>query len=248
MVRLRLLSTILAGIPYAIVTIPKADYMIAHKDRYDEVTRYTLVRQICRKTRQLAWTVTKAYGTENLPPAGGYIMYANHQGKYDALGIINCHPKTMSVLWGYDSSKWIIAKQVAGLMSAKIIRASEHREQIKVLNELARDVANGKRYLIFPEGGYTNNRNHLQEFKNGCFMCALKSKAPLVPVVIYDSWKSMDSNHAGIARTQVHFLPPIHYEEYQNLNKKELSDLMRDQIEEKLKELRAADPREKETE
>ncbi|MBR1568557.1 MAG: 1-acyl-sn-glycerol-3-phosphate acyltransferase [Lachnospiraceae bacterium] len=242
MVRLRLITTILTGLPYAAVTIPKADYMIAHKDRYDEVTRYTLVRQICRKTKHLSWTVTKAYGTENLPAAGGYIMYSNHQGKYDALGIINCHPKTMSVLWGYDSAKWIIAKQVAGLMDAKIIHVTEHREQIKILNELAREVANGKRYLIFPEGGYTKNRNNLQEFKSGCFMCSLKSKAPIVPVVIYDSWRSMDSNQAGIARTQVHFLPPIGYEEYQDLNKKELSDLVKNRIEAKLSQLRAEDP------
>ena len=31
---------------------------------------------------------TKAYGQENLPKEGGYMMYPNHQGKYDALGIV----------------------------------------------------------------------------------------------------------------------------------------------------------------
>ena len=33
-----------------------------------------------------------------------------------------------------------------------------------------------------------------QEFKSGCFACSIKSKAPIVPVVIYDSWRSMDTN------------------------------------------------------
>ena len=31
---------------------------------------------------------TQAFGLENLPEQGGYIMYPNHQGKYDLLGII----------------------------------------------------------------------------------------------------------------------------------------------------------------
>ena len=31
---------------------------------------------------------TEACGLENLPETGGYIMYPNHQGKYDLLGII----------------------------------------------------------------------------------------------------------------------------------------------------------------
>ena len=32
---------------------------------------------------------TVASGMENLPTEGGYIMFANHQGKYDALGVIS---------------------------------------------------------------------------------------------------------------------------------------------------------------
>lgn len=38
----------------------------------------------------------------------------------------------------------------------------------------------------------------------------------MVPVVIYDSWRSMDTNTFEKVRTQVHFLPPIPYEEYGN--------------------------------
>ena len=32
-----------------------------------------------------------------------------------------------------------------------------------------KEVSEGRRYVIFPEGGYDNNKNELQEFKHGAF-------------------------------------------------------------------------------
>jgi 1-acyl-sn-glycerol-3-phosphate acyltransferase len=241
MAKLRFYKALVTSLPYAVYAVPKADYMIAHKDVYNREIRYQFVREICKRVRLHAATKTKAYGTENLPETGGYILYSNHQGKYDALGIINCHKKPLSVLWEEKSAARLIAKQVARLLDSKTISFTDRHSQIKVLNEVSQEVAEGNRYLIFPEGGYTDNRNELQEFKSGCFLCALKSQVPIVPVAIYDSWKSMDTNHLGWVRTQVHYLKPIYYEEYGTMNRKEVCALVKERIEWKLKELREYD-------
>ena len=37
------------------------------------------------------------YGMENLPKEGGYVMFPNHQGKYDALGIVYTHKKPCTI-------------------------------------------------------------------------------------------------------------------------------------------------------
>lgn len=245
MAKLRFYTTLITSLPYAIYALPKAEYMIAHKDVYDREIRYKFVRTICKRVRIHASTSTKAYGTENLPEEGGYILYSNHQGKYDALGIINCHKKPLSVLWEEKSASNLIAKQVARLLDSKLISFADRRSQIKVLNEVSREVIEGKRYLIFPEGGYTDNKNELQEFKSGCFLCAIKSQATIVPVAIYDSWRSMDTNKWGWVKSQVHYLKPIFYEEYKDLSRKEICALVEDRIETKMKELRANDPRRK---
>ncbi len=243
MAKLRFYTTLITLLPYALYAVPKADYMAAHKDVYNRDTRYKFVREICKRVRIHASTGTKAYGTDNLPEEGGYILYSNHQGKYDALGIINCHKKPLSVLWEEKSAGRLIAKQVAKLLDSKTISFTDRRSQIKTLNEVSRDVIEGNRYLIFPEGGYKDNKNELQEFKSGCFLCAIKSQAPIVPVVIYDSWRSMDTNKWGWVRTQVHYLEPIYYEEYQNMNRKEICAVVENRIGAKLKELRANDSR-----
>ena len=37
----------------------------------------------------------RVYGRENIPTDSNYIMYPNHQGKYDALGIILAQEKAV---------------------------------------------------------------------------------------------------------------------------------------------------------
>ena len=64
------------------------------------------------------------------------------------------------------------------------------RQALTVVNEITREVSAGRRYILFPEGGYAKERkNSLGEFKAGCFKIALKSKAPIVPVVLIDSFR-----------------------------------------------------------
>jgi 1-acyl-sn-glycerol-3-phosphate acyltransferase len=218
--------------------VPRANYMIKHKEKYTVEKRWKMVRTIVNHMRMRARCTTDVYGVENLPEDDGYIMYSNHQGKYDALGIFLSMPHNCSVLWEEKSADRLLARQVCGLVEGKTISFTDPRQQIRVLNEIAEDVKAGKRYLIFPEGGYDDNKNDLQEFKSGCFMSAIKSKKPVVPVAIYDSWRAMDANTFEHVTTEVHFLKPILYEEYADLNKHKLCNLVRERIEEKMDELK----------
>ena len=153
------------------------------------------------------------------------------------------HPKPCAMLWEEKSADRLVARQVCGLVEGTTISFEDPKQQIGALKTISERVKEGKPYLIFPEGGYTDNKNELQEFKSGCFACSLKSKTPIVPVVIYDSWRSMDTNTFERVRTQVHFLPQIPYEEYGKLRKPDVCELVKKRIQEKLDELKEADPR-----
>lgn len=241
--KLRFLSVVASSPLFASVMIPISNYMIRHEDRFTQEQRYEWAMKMVRHMAKRAKTKTNTYGRENLPEEGGYILFSNHQGKYDALGIMISHIKPLAMLWEERSADRPMARQVRDLAKGKTIRMDDYREQIRVLNEIAQEVAAGRRFLIFPEGGYRDNKNYLQEFKSGCFMAALKSKQPVIPVAIYDSWRSMDTAMPGKVTTQVHYLKPILYEEYASMKKKELCDLVKARIEERMQELRDRDPR-----
>ena len=181
---------------------------------------------------------TVAYGTENLPKEGGYMMYPNHQGKYDVLGIMYTHKVPCTFVMDKKKSNTILVREFVDLVQAKRLEKDNPRQGITIINQVANEVANGRRYILFPEGGYRfNNKNKLYDFKAGCFKIALKSKVPIVPVALIDSYKVFNSFHFGPIKTYVYYLEPINYEEYKNLKTQEIADLVKSRIESKIKEV-----------
>ena len=70
-----------------------------------------------------------------------------------------------------------------------------------------------------------------------CFKISLKSKTPIVPVVLIDSYRVYNTCHVGNIKTQVHFLKPIMFEEYKDMNTKEIADMVKAKIQEKINEV-----------
>ena len=79
--------------------------------------------------------------------------------------------------------------------------------------------------------------NILGTFKFGCFKIAQKSKVPIVPVTLVNSYKVFDSSYIGPITTQVHYLKPIRYEEYKNLKTFQIASLVKSRIQNKLDEI-----------
>ena len=74
-------------------------------------------------------------------------------------------------------------------------------------------------------------------FKAGSFKIALKSKAPIVPIALIDSYKVFNSFHIGPITTYVHYLKPITYDEYRDMKTPEIAALVKERIEEKIREV-----------
>ena len=162
-------------------------------------------------------------------------MYPNHQGKYDVLGILITHEKPCSFVMDKNKSHTMLVREFIDLVQGKRLEKDNPRQGIVVINEVAREVAAGKRYILFPEGGYKfNNHNNVCDFKAGSFKIALKSKAPIIPIALIDSYKVFNSIHLGPITTQVHYLEPITYDEYKDMKTQEIAALVKERIEEKI--------------
>jgi 1-acyl-sn-glycerol-3-phosphate acyltransferase len=110
------------------------------------------------------------------------------------------------------------------------------RQSMQVIMDVTRRVKEGQNFLIFAEGTRSKNQNQLLEFKGGSFKCATKSRCPIVPVALLDTYKVMDTNSIKPVTVQVHFLPPLYYEEYQNMKTTEIAQVVHDRIEQTIKE------------
>ena len=220
---LKLFFVIFANFHRAPYIVPKMRYMADHPQKYSEAERYDMMRHCIDLMNKSGKITTEAYGLENLPETGGYIMYPNHQGKYDLLGIITTHDKVLSFVMDKQKSHTMLVREFVDLVQAKRLEKDNPRQGLTIINEVARDVKNGKRYVLFPEGGYKfNNKNKVQDFKAGSFKIALKSHVPIIPIALIDSYKVFNSFHFGPVTTQVHYLKPIEYDEYKDMKTKDI--------------------------
>ena len=77
-------------------------------------------------------------------------------------------------------------------LKAKRLNKKNNRQAMDIIKKVAKEVKDGRKYILFPEGIYYNKKkNSLIDFKAGCFKICLKSKVPIVPVVLIDSYKTI---------------------------------------------------------
>lgn len=229
---LRFYYVILISLPWIIYYIVMAEHYVRNREQYDEEQCYHLAKRLVAQFQKNARIHTISYGKEHLPEDGGYVMYSNHQGKYDALGIISVHEKPCSVVMDEAKSHMILTDQFMKLLEGIRLSRTDYKQQVQSAKVIQNEVQNGKKYIYFPEGKYEHNGNALQEFRPGAFQCATKAKAPIVPVAIYDSHLPFEFNSLRKITTQVYFLPPIYYEEYEGKTTREISEMVKMQIEE----------------
>ncbi|MBQ8597243.1 MAG: 1-acyl-sn-glycerol-3-phosphate acyltransferase [Lachnospiraceae bacterium] len=234
---LRFLYLIVRNIFIIPGVIKRMRQLIADENSTEE-EKYKYLQYLVGLMQKTGHIKTLVYGEENLPAEGGYVMYPNHQGKYDAYSIAAVHKKPCTVVIDKEKSNFIFVKEIIDMIKGKRLDKTDVRQGFRIMSEVAEEVKAGRRYIVFPEGGYAEGKtNTLEEFKAGCFKMSVNSKTPIVPVVLIDSYKVMNSSKRGSVTTQVHFLPPIPYEEYQSHKTKEIAEMVKARIQAKLDEV-----------
>lgn len=211
-------------------------YHASHVDKYKEEQHYELLKYITHRANKGGNVTIDAYGVENIPDKNGFMFFPNHQGLYDVLAILDVCPKPFSVVAKKEIANIQFLKQVFACMKAYMIDRDDIKQSLQVIINVTNEVKKGRNYLIFPEGTRSKNGNELLEFKGGSFKAATKAKCPIVPVALIDSFKPFDTNTTSQVTVQVHFLKPLYYEDYKDMNTKEIAALVRERIQNTIRE------------
>lgn len=211
-------------------------YHASHVDKYKEEQHYELLKYITHRANKGGNVTIDAYGVENIPDENGFMFFPNHQGLYDVLAILDVCPKPFSVVAKKEIANIQFLKQVFACMKAYMIDRDDIKQSLQVIINVTNEVKKGRNYLIFPEGTRSKNGNELMEFKGGSFKAATKAKCPIVPVALIDSFKPFDTNTTSQVTVQVHFLKPLYYEDYKDMNTKEIAALVRERIQNTIRE------------
>ena len=214
----------------------KLCWYAAHTDDYPEAKKYTFLRHVDDHAIKGGNIHIDVHGQENIPKENGFMFFPNHQGLFDVLAIIKACPVPFSVVAKKEVGDIPFLKQVFACMKAFIIDREDLKQSMQVIVNVIREVKAGRNYLIFPEGTRSKNGNHPGPFKGGSFKTATKTKCPIVPVALIDSFKAFDTGSTERITVQVHILPPMYYEEYKDMHTTELSEEVKIRIENVIEE------------
>lgn len=207
-----------------------------HTEDYTETEKWSHIQYIMKMAVTSGNVKMECYGQENIPSENGFLMYGNHQGLFDIVAIGATCPNPLAAVLKKELGEIPFVKQVKVCTNSFCMDRENLRQSMKVINDVIAELKKGRNYLIFPEGTRSRKGNEMLEFHSGSFKCAVKTKAPIVPVAFIDSFKVLDEKGCKPVRVQIHYLPPIYWEEYQGMNTAELAAMVRDRIEKTVKE------------
>ena len=226
----RIVTMVLKNLPIVPGAWQKLCRYAKHPEKYSEEEMYRHIQYILKRAVRGGNIDLQVSGTENIPKEGGFMIYANHQGMFDVLAVAaTCDIPVGAVLKKelYDIP---FLHQVAICTRSFPMDREDVRQSLTVIQSVIREVKAGRNYLIFPEGTRSRNGNQMGQFHSGSFRCATKSKCPIVPVALVDSFKVLDQKGSKPVTVQIHYLKPICWEEYGNLKTTELAALVKERI------------------
>lgn len=234
------MKRIILMVAYNILLVPvmwfKLCYYARHVEKYTEEERYKMLRFIDSRAIKGGRITIDVHGQENIPKEDGFMFFPNHQGLFDVLAIMHACPRPFSVVMKKEVQNIPFLKQVFACMKAYAIDRDDVRQSMQVILQVAKEVKEGRNYLIFPEGTRTKDPNNVHAFKGGSFKSATKAKCPIVPIALIDSYKSFDTKSIERVTVQVHILKPMLYEEYKDMKTVEIAAEVKSRIEKVIKE------------
>ncbi len=212
-----------------------------HTEEYPEEEKYRHIQYILKTAVETGNVELKVYGKENIPKENGFLMYANHQGMFDIMAIAASCDNPLAAVLKKELAEIPFLKQVKECTHSFAMDRDDIKQSMEVILNVIKEVKKGRNYLIFPEGTRSKKGNRMLEFHSGSFKCATKSKAPILPVALIDSFKVLDQKGCKPVALQIHYLNPIPYEEYRDMNTVELAAMVRARIEAVVKEYSECD-------
>lgn len=201
-----------------------------HPEKYPEQVRWDHIRHIARLAIETGNVELEVFGAENIPQENGFMLYGNHQGLFDVLAIGYSCPAPLGFVYKQELKNIPVLKTVFASTQSFAMDRADVRQSLTVIQNVTKEVKDGRNYVIFPEGTRSKKGNEMNEFHGGSFRPAVKAKCPVVPMAFIDCFRVLDEKGSKPVSAQLHYLKPIPYEEYQDMKPAELAQLVKSRI------------------
>lgn len=207
-----------------------------HPEKYPLDIRYKRTRKLIKKANRLLKFDIKVEGLENIPQETCCI-FSNHLAAVDPLLLIEVFDKPTTFVGKVEIKKIPVVGRVFTGINGLFLDRDDLKQQLKVMMKVQDSLRNKEcNWIIYPEG--TRNKDPMKlllPFHHGTFRAAMKAKVPLLPVVNYGTFRTLNFHHSYKRYpTYLKFLKPIYPEEYEGKTTEEIALIIQKQIQKEL--------------
>ena len=226
----RFVRMILFNFPRFFAAYCKLCRYARHPERYTRQEMWDHIQHLFAMSVKAGNVDLRVCGLENIPTDESFVLYGNHQGLFDIMAVTSSCPVPLGAVYKQELKNTPFMKQLFACTNSFGIDRSDVRQSLSVIQKVTDEVLKGHSYAIFPEGTRSRKGNEMLEFHPGSFRAATKAKCPIVPMALIDCFKPLDEKGSAPVKAQLHYLPPIPYEEYKDMKTTELAAFVKARI------------------
>ena len=214
-------------------------WMLSYSKKKKEVPvekRYQKVRRLITKATHALHFETMVEGKENIPNTT-CCFFSNHMGAVDPLIYFDALDVPTTFVAKKEIEKLPFVGRVFSSDLGLFLDRENLKQSLRVMMKVQDSLAKGEiNWVIFPEG--TRNKDSmglLLDFHHGTFRPAMKAKVPLVPTVVFGSYRALSKKHNYKKYpTYIKFLKPIYPEEYEGKTTEEVAKIVQSRIQKEI--------------
>lgn len=156
---------------------------------------------------------------------GAYVYVCNHYALLDSAYIVGTTWEGLHII----AKKEVLDNAFLAWLSGNVgvIPVNRDGNDVRALLDCFKCLKNGEKIVIFPEGTRNKTEAEMLPFKHGASVMAIKTKTPIIPMVIYKKPKFFRCTHILVGE-------PLEFTEYYD---RKLTDADYAEADEKLRNL-----------
>ncbi|WP_069998916.1 lysophospholipid acyltransferase family protein [Cellulosilyticum sp. I15G10I2] len=149
---------------------------------------YKIVQKLSQDMLKAGGITVEVKGKENLPQKGPVLYVANHKSIFDIVTLVSLIEDPLIFIGKKEVAKMPLVEKWFDALGCIYIDREDLRQSLKAIMMGISELKGGQSVVIFPEGTRAHGKA-LKEFKEGSFKLATKTKVPIIPIALQDTYK-----------------------------------------------------------
>ena len=182
----------------------RKEYGFGNKTYEEKESRkqvYSMMQQLSRNLVLSTGMELEILGKENLPKEGPVLYVATHKSVFDIVILLTIIEEPTIFVGKKEVASMPFVHKWFDALGCIYIDREDMREALKSIMQGIKEIKNGQSIILFPEGTRTMG-NEIQPFKEGGFKLATKTKVPVIPIALSNTFKVFEEKKR-IQKTKV---------------------------------------------